>query len=127
MQRDLNALRFQIVTQGLFKAYELVAEDEAISPPSDLSSTNLVLGGAPTELCDIVYLLQCVVPGLVTINCVDTGTGIKLRRVLPSEDWIQAQERYVRSVFQEEGEYENLLEAARDVHRTIRVDFLPDD
>jgi hypothetical protein len=74
---------------------------------------------APQPLCDIFYLMQCVVPGILTITREedpDDKTEFINAQGLPRQEWLERNRRTIELIFDDEG-YEQLHEAAGDPKR----------
>jgi len=74
---------------------------------------------APKPLCDIFYLLQCMIPGVLTITReedIDDGPEFFNHRGLPREEWLLEHETMLSHIFDED-QFAEILKAADDTKR----------
>lgn len=82
---------------------------------------------APKPLCDIFYLLQCMIPGVLTITReedIDDGPEFINSRGLPRPEWLLENRSQLEIIFDED-QYEEILKAAEDVKRAYICTTIP--
>ena len=71
---------------------------------------------APEPLCDVFYLLQCILPGILTITREEDPDDMPEfinARGLPRQRWLERHKTLLETIFDERG-FEEIWEAAGD-------------
>ncbi|KAF8492129.1 hypothetical protein JB92DRAFT_1246481 [Gautieria morchelliformis] len=91
------------------------AAQSQLSPDIDFFSTG------PHPLCSMLYLLQCIAPGMLLLSRVrhfdeDEGEYI---RILPGESWVDSHTDMLTTVLGTTTAYDQLLDASSDEDRSF--------
>jgi hypothetical protein len=80
----------------------------------------------PTPLLDIFYLLQTILPGILTISLnVVTSPDFeeqKIANAVPDCDWLETRKEFLKEVLGDTEKYDKILQAAWDYKSIIRKD-----